>query len=109
LAAYHVTQLPAIEELVVIREKFWNISHANMFSVYTTLVREQRPAFNQFLQQPSFLQPFKQLFSFGRGNVPISGRFLDDRIKYFRLFHYFYEVGDEEICYSKMQSVFIIR
>jgi len=104
LAAYHVTQLPAIEELVVIQENFWNISYANMFSIYTTLVRGQRPAFNRFLQQPSFLQPFKQLFSCGRGNVPISGRFLGDQIKCFRLFRCFYEVGDEEICQSILNA-----
>ena len=100
LAAYCITQLPADEELMVLRGKFWSNIHANTFSIYTTLTKGQRPAFKLFLQQPSFLEPFKQLFSCGRENVPISSKFLSNQIKCFRLFRCFYEVGDKEICQS---------
>jgi len=100
LAAYHVSQLPAVEELVMLQEKFWSNNHANMFSIYTILTKGQRPVFKQFLQQPTFMQPFKHLFSCGRGSIPISDNFLNDQIKCFRLFHCFYEVGDTELCKS---------
>jgi len=104
LAAYHITQLPAHKELVVLRKKFWSDIHANMFSIYTTLTKGQQPAFKQFLrqEQPSILQTFKQFFSHGSDEavIVVSQKFLDEKIKYLRLFRCFKEAGDEEICES---------
>ncbi|XP_065888438.1 protein NLRC3-like [Dysidea avara] len=104
LAAYHVAQLPTREELIVLREKFWNDIHANMFSIYTTLTKGQRPAFRQFLrqEQPSILQSF----SGGRDEaaIVVSQKFLDEQIKCLRLFRCFKEAGDEEICRSITNS-----
>jgi len=102
LAAYHVIQLPELDELKVLQEKFWSDVHSNMFSIYTTLTKGQRPAFKGFLrqEQPSFLQTFKRYFSPSRSDVVISEKFLDDQIKSLRLFRCFYEAGDEEICQS---------
>ena len=108
LAAYHVAQLPTREELIVLREKFWNDIHANMFSMYTTLTKGQRPAFKQFLrqEQPSILQSFKRFFSGSRDEaaIVVSQKFLDKQIKCLRLFRCFKEAGDEEICRSITNS-----
>ena len=104
LAAHHVTQLPAREELVVLREKFWSDIHANMFSIYTTLTKGQRPAFKQFIrqEQPSFLQTFQRFFPGGRDKaaIAVSNKFLEDKVKCLRLFRCFKEAGDGEICRS---------
>ena len=103
LAAYHVASLPVREELVVLRAKFWSNIHANMFSIYTTLTKGNQPALKQFLQQPSFLQTFKQFFSGVKDNTTVyavSKKFLNDQIKCLHLFRCFKEAGDEEICQS---------
>jgi len=99
LAAYHVTQLSAHEELTVLHEKFWSDIHANMFTMYTTFTKGQRPAFKEFLRQPSFMQ---RVFSHGRdeGAIIVSKNFLLDRIKCLRLFRCFYNAGDKAICHS---------
>ena len=101
LAAYHVTQLPTREELVVLHEKFWSDIHANMFFIYTTLTK-QRPAFKVFLRQPSFLQTFKRFFSGGKDEaaIVVSNKFLDKQIKCLHLFRCFKGTGNEEICQS---------
>ena len=105
LAAYHVTQLPARQELLVLREKFWSDFHANMFSIYITLTTAgQQSTFRKFLrqEQPSFLQIFKQFFSGGREEAALilSDKFLEDQIKCLRLFRCFKEAGNEQICQS---------
>ena len=104
LAAYHITQLSSREELIVLHEKFWSDIHVNMFSIYTTLTKGERPAFKQFLRQgqPSILQTFQHFFSGGRNErgIVVSEKFLDDQIKCLRLFRCFKEAGDEEICKS---------
>ncbi|XP_065896667.1 nucleotide-binding oligomerization domain-containing protein 2-like isoform X2 [Dysidea avara] len=105
LAAYHVTQLPAHQELKILQEYFWSDIHANMFCMYTKLTKAQRPAFKQFLQQkqPSFLQNFKHIFSsdidHSVENLAISEEFLKDQIKCLRLFHCFHDTGNEQICH----------
>jgi len=97
LAAYHVAQLPALDELTVLREKFWSDTHANMFSIYTVLTNGQRPAFKHFLWHPSFLpQTFKQCSSSGRAIV--SEKFLEKQINCLRLFRCFKETDNKEIC-----------
>jgi len=102
LAAYHITQLSAHEELTVLHEKFWSDIHANMFTIYTTVTKGQRPAFKEFLRQPSFMQTFKRLFSRGtdEGAIIVSRNFLLDQIKCFRLFRCFHDAGDKAICHS---------
>ena len=49
LAAYHIANLPADEELKIIEEKFWSAIHFNMFSIYIALTKGQRPSFKHFL------------------------------------------------------------
>jgi len=49
LAAYHVTQLSPHSELQVLKAKYWNSCHSNMFAMYTSFTKGQRPAFKQFL------------------------------------------------------------
>ncbi|XP_065918252.1 nucleotide-binding oligomerization domain-containing protein 1-like isoform X2 [Dysidea avara] len=110
LAAYHVSQLPASQELILLQEKFWSNIHANMFSIYTTLTEGQRPAFKKFLRHErlSFLQIFKQFFTRGRGGVSgkvaISEEFLNHQTKCVYLFRCFHDAGDEEICQSLENS-----
>ena len=49
LAAHHIANLPADEELKIIEEKFWSDIHFNMFSIYVSLTKGQRPSFKHFL------------------------------------------------------------
>ena len=49
LAAYHITQLSPHRELLVLKAKFWSNFHCNMFAMYTSLTKGQRPAFKHFL------------------------------------------------------------
>ena len=104
LSAYHVIQLPACDQLMVLQEKFWSSPHANMFSIYVALTRGQQSAFKQFLkhtnEQPSFLQTIKQFFSPDRtrDNVIILDKFLSNQMKCLHLLHCFYEAGDEFMC-----------
>ena len=100
LAAYHITQLSLSEELTVLREKFWDDMHGNMFFIYTTLTKGQRPAFKRFLQQPTFVQSFKQIFSRGRNSIGISEEILNGQIKCLHLFRCFYEAEGKYICQS---------
>ncbi|XP_065913287.1 protein NLRC5-like isoform X2 [Dysidea avara] len=105
LAAYHIAHLPPHEEFRVLQEKFWSSHHSNMFSMYTSLTKGQRPSFKQFLQQPSFSLTFKQLFSRRRkDSIGISAKFLEDDLKCFHLFRCFHEAGDVETCQSILNS-----
>ena len=49
LAAHHIANLPADEELRIIEEKFWSKLHFNMFSIYILLTKGQQPSFKHFL------------------------------------------------------------
>ena len=49
LAAHHIANLPADEELKVIKDNFWNKIHLNMFSIYISLAKGQRLSFKHFL------------------------------------------------------------
>ena len=49
LAAHHIANLPADEELRIIEDKFWSKIHFNMFSLYISLTKGQRPCFKHFL------------------------------------------------------------
>ena len=86
LAAHYIMNyLPPDEEICLLHKKFWNTLHANMFSIYITLTKGQRPAFKKFLSN-------------GDSKVMISSKFLHDQLKSIRLFHCFFEAGDERMC-----------
>ena len=58
LAAHHVANLSPSKELKILHQKFWSDIHSNMFAVYITLTKGQRPSFKQFIK-PSLGQRFK--------------------------------------------------
>ena len=91
LAAYHITQLPLDEELLVLKAKFWGRLHSNMFLMYTSLTNGQRSAFKQFL-------------SGGNDAIIISETFLRDQLKCLHLFHTFHEAKDETMYTSIQQA-----
>ena len=92
LAAYHIANLPADEELKIIEEKFWSAIHFNMFSIYVALTKGQRPSFKHFLCG-------------GNKSITISDKFLDDQLRCFRLYRCFHEAGDVDICKTIERSV----
>ena len=85
LAAHHIANLPADEELKIIEEKFWSAIHFNMFSIYVSLTKGQRPSFKHFL-------------SGGNKSITISDEFLDDQLRCVRLYRCFHEAGDVDTC-----------
>ena len=92
LAAYHIANLPADEELKIIEEKFWSTIHFNMFSIYVSLTKGQRPSFKHFLCG-------------GNKSITISDKFLDDQLRRIRLYCCFHEAGDVDICKTIERSV----
>ena len=85
LAAYYITNLEDDKEFRIIKEKFWSDFHFNMFSIYITLTKGQRPSLKYFL-------------SGGNREINISDRFLNDNLLCFRLYRHFHEAGDTDIC-----------
>ena len=92
LAAYHIANLPADEELKIIEEKFWSAIHFNMFSIYVSLTKGQRPSFKHFLCG-------------GNKSIIISDKFLNDQLRSVRLYCCFHEAGDVDICKTIERSV----
>ena len=92
LAAYYITKLSAAEELRIIEEKFWSDIHFNMFSIYITLTKGQRPSFKHFL-------------SGGNKAVAICDKFLRNQLQCLRLYHCFHEANNLNICNIIEQSV----
>ena len=92
LAAYHITNLPADEELKIIEEKFWSDIHFNMFSLYMSLTKGQRPSFKHFLCG-------------GNKAIAISDEFLDNQLQCLRLYRHFHEAGDIDICKTIERSI----
>ena len=97
LAAHFIASLSPCDELKILREKFWDDIFFNMFAIYVTFTKGQRPSFKQFLKPP-LLERFKG-FLFGE-KVTISNQFLGDSLKCLRLFRCFFEAGDKEVCTS---------
>ena len=95
LAAHHVASLSPSEELKILKEKFWSDIHSNMFAIYISLTKGQRPSFKQFIQ-PSWGQWIKGLLT----GEQVENRFLGDKLKCFHLFRCFFEAGDKEMCGS---------
>ena len=92
LAAHHIANLPADEELKIIEEKFWSDIHFNMFSIYVSLTKGQRPSFKHFLCG-------------GNKAIAISDKFLNNRLQCLRLYHCFHEAADVDICKTIERSV----
>ena len=90
LAAYHITQLPPDEEMKVLKAKFWNDLHSNMFTMYTSLTKGRRSVFKRFL-------------SGGNKTIAIAEVFLKDQLKCLQLFRCFHEANDEAM-YTSMQT-----
>ena len=85
LAALYISHLPPNEELKVIKAIFWSNTHFNMFSMYVSLTKGQRPSFKQFL-------------SGGNSATAISQEFLKEQLKCLRLYCCFNEAGDHMMC-----------
>ena len=92
LAAHHIANLPADEELKIIEEKFWSDIHFNMFSIYVSLTKGQRPSFKHFLCG-------------GNKTIAISDEFLNNQLQCLRLYRCFHEAGDVDICKTIERSV----
>ena len=92
LAAHHIANLPADEELKIIEEKFWSDIHFNMFSIYVSLTKGQRPSFKCFLCG-------------GNKAITISDEFLNNQLRCLRLYRCFHEAGDVNICKTIERSV----
>ena len=95
LAAHHVANLSPSKELKILKEKFWSDIHSNMFAIYITLTKGQRPSFKQFIK-PSLGRRLKSFLT----GAQVTNRFFDDQVKCFHLFRCFYEAGDKEMCRS---------
>ena len=48
LAAFYNANLPADEQLAIIEKKFWSDAYFNMFSMYVSITKGQRPSFKHF-------------------------------------------------------------
>ena len=101
LAAHYVASLPASDELEFLKEKFWSKIHSNMFDIYITLTKGQRPSFKQFMKPPIGQWIMDCLKGTG---AQLAYQFVEDKLKCFRLFRCFFEVGDKEICRSIKNS-----
>ena len=99
LAAHHVAGLSLNEELKTLKENFWSDIHSNMFAIYVSLTKGQRPTFRQFIKTPSL---GKRLVGFLTGkqvmNQFFDDQFFNDTVKCLHLFRCFFEAGDKEIC-----------
>ena len=92
LAAHHITNLPADEELRIIEENFWSNIHFNMFSIYVMLTKGQRSSFKHFLCG-------------GNKAIAITDKFFYNEVRCIRLYHCFHEAGDVDICKTIERSV----
>ena len=92
LAAHYIANLPADEELKIIEEKFWSDIHFNMFSIYVSLTKGQKPSFKHFLCS-------------GNKAIAISDKFLNNQLQCLRLYRCFHEAGDVDICKTIERSV----
>ena len=97
LAAHHVANLSPSDELKILKEKFWSDIHSNMFAIYITLTKGQRLSFKHFIK-PSLVERF--IGTLTGHDAKITNNFVDDQVKCFRLFQWFFEAGDKEICRS---------
>ena len=86
-AHYIIHDLQGNEELQCLREWFGSKVHENMFNIYISITKGQRPSFQTFLSDED-------------DNVAISSKYLCNQLKCFYLFRSFYEAGDTRMCMS---------
>ena len=91
LAAHYISHLSKNEELTVIKERFWDHIHFNMFSIYISLTKGQRPALKEFLSD-------------GNETITISHKFLSDPLKCLRLYYCFNEADNHALCNTIEQA-----
>ena len=99
LAAHYVANLPADEELKIIETYFWSDTHFNMFSMYLSLTKGQKPSFKKFLFNEYCFR--KLLYDCETHYTLIDNKSWEFYSKYtnlFRLYHCFYESGDVDTC-----------
>ena len=85
LAAYCITNLPPLQELQILKDKFWLDNYLNTFTIYLALTKGQRPSFKNFISD-------------GNKTINISQSVLNNYSFCFHLYHCFYEAGDEKMC-----------
>ena len=97
LAAHYVANLPADEELKIIETYFWSDTHFNMFSMYISLTKGQKPSFKKFLSSESC---FRMLLynDYTLPDNKFNEFIFHKRSHFFRLYHCFYESGDVDTC-----------
>ena len=102
-AAHYLTCLSPVDERKVLEEKFWTDTHFNMFAIYVTLTKGERPSFKKFIK-PSIVE---QILAFVNGKIlPISQRFLSHQpLRCIHLYRCF-EGGNKEICKTIEKNVF---
>ena len=91
LAAHCISHLPSKEELKVIKANFWSDIHLNVFFMYVSLTKGQRPSFKEFL-------------SGGNKAITICDEFLKDQLKCFHLYYCFNEADDHALCNAIQQA-----
>ena len=91
LAAHYISHLSQNEELTVIKERFWDHVYFDMFSIYISLTKGQRPALKEFLSD-------------GNETITISHKFLSDPLKCLRLYYCFNEAGNHALCNTIEQA-----
>ena len=88
LAAYCRTKLPPLQELQILKDKFWfNNYLLNTFTVYLALTKGQRPSFKNFIFD-------------GNKTINISQGFLKICSFCFHLYNCLYEAGNKLMCES---------
>ena len=92
LAAHYMLHLSLYQEKEIIRKYFWSDTHFNMFSMYMALTKGQQPAFKQFLSHDQ--------------NII---KFLQNQLLCFRLYRYFNEANDYNMCETIQQARFFSR
>ena len=95
-AHYIITELQPDEELDLLQQWFWSSLHANMFTIYVTLTKGQRPSFKKFLSE-------------GEDTVVVSNKFLRDELKSLRLYQCFKEAADYKMCKSIEEAAIFKR
>ena len=98
LAAYHITNLSPSEELKILKQKFWSDIHSNMFAIYITLTKGQRPSFKQFIKPSLSFGQWIKGFITGYTHKQVTNQFFGQEVRCFHLFRCFFEAGDKETC-----------
>ena len=86
LAAHCIAHLlPPDKEYSMLRQYFLTDTQSNMFNIYVSLTKGQKPSFKRFLCG-------------GNNLTPIEDKFLNSTLKRLYLYRCFHEAGDEEMC-----------